>query len=95
MGLDRGDVDGGVITIRDGKFGRSRLVSLHASTSAALGSYAGHRDQLCPTARATKFFVSTAGMALQPGSDHAYPPRHTQPHPARRQRKDTATQRAP
>lgn len=69
IGLNRGDVElnSGVITIRDGKFGRSRLVPLHASSSAALAAYAGHRDRLCPTARATTFFVSTAGTALQPG----------------------------
>ena len=69
MGLDRGDVelDGGVVTIRDGKFGRSRLVPLHASTSAALRSYAAHRDRLCPAATSMTFFVSTAGTALRPG----------------------------
>ena len=67
IGLNRGDVDtdAGVITIRNAKFGRSRLVPLHASTSAALAAYAAHRTQLHPKSAA--FFVSSAGTALRPG----------------------------
>ena len=41
IGLDRGDFDaiGGVLTIRNGKFGKSRELPLHPSTVAALGDY--------------------------------------------------------
>jgi integrase/recombinase XerD len=67
--LERDDVDldRGVVTIREAKFGRSRLVPLHPSTTDALGSYATRRDELCPTPRSTTFFVSGVGTALLHG----------------------------
>jgi integrase len=74
-GLDRADadLDGGVLTIRDGKFGRSRLVPLHPTVTSALASYAARRDRLCPSPAATRFFVSTAGTALRTsGVDSAF-----------------------
>ena len=74
-GLDRADadLDGGVLTIRDGKFGRSRLVPLHPAVTSALASYAARRDRLCPSPAATRFFVSTAGTALRTsGVDSAF-----------------------
>ena len=74
-GLDRADadLDGGVLTIRDGKFGRSRLVPLHPTVTRALASYAARRDRLCPSPAATRFFVSTAGTALRTsGVDHTF-----------------------
>ena len=48
IALDVGDIDlrQGVITIRRTKFGKSRLLPLHASTVAALDRYARHRDGL-------------------------------------------------
>ncbi|MEA2589334.1 MAG: hypothetical protein QOH66_2261 [Actinomycetota bacterium] len=66
LGLGREDIEltGGVITIREGKFGRSRLVPLHPSTTNALQSYAARRDQLCPKPRPTTFFVSSVGNKL-------------------------------
>jgi integrase len=65
-GFQRGDLDTaeGVITLRHSKFGKSRLVPLHASTLAALGSYAQMRDRLLPRPASTTFFVSTAGTRL-------------------------------
>jgi integrase len=75
IGLDRADadLDGGVLTIRDGKFGRSRLVPLHPTVTSALASYAARRDRLCPSPAATRFFVSTAGTALRTsGVDSAF-----------------------
>jgi integrase/recombinase XerD len=70
LGLDRADadLDGGVLTIRDGKFGRSRLVPLHPTVTSALASYAARRDRLCPSPAATRFFVSTAGTPLRTSS---------------------------
>lgn len=64
--LDRGDVDWvqGVLLIRESKFGKSRLVPLHASSMAALQSYAGLRDQLQPRPEEPSFFVSLAGKRL-------------------------------
>ncbi len=66
IGFQRGDLDTaeGVITLRHSKFGKSRLVPLHASTLAALGSYAQMRDRLLPRPASTTFFVSTAGTRL-------------------------------
>ena len=75
IGLDRADadLDGGVLTIRDGKFGRSRLVPLHPTVTSALASYAARRDRLCPSPAATRFFVSTAGTVLRTsGVDSAF-----------------------
>lgn len=66
IGFQRGDLDTaeGVVTLRHSKFGKSRLVPLHASTLAALGSYAQMRDRLLPRPASTTFFVSTAGTRL-------------------------------
>jgi integrase len=66
IGLERDDVDlrGGVVTIRQAKFDRSRLVPLHPTTSEALSHYAKERDRLCPKPRSRAFFVSSVGTAL-------------------------------
>jgi integrase len=64
--LDRGDVDWGqgVLLIRESKFGKSRLVPLHASSMAALHNYAGLRDHLQPQPTDSSFFVSLTGKRL-------------------------------
>ncbi len=66
IGLARGDVDldTGVITIREAKFDRSRLVPLHPTVTQALGRYAAERDRLCPRPRSAAFFLSGAGTRL-------------------------------
>jgi integrase/recombinase XerD len=66
LGRDDVDLDNGVLTIREAKFGRSRLVPLHPSATEALGCYAVRRDQMCPASRSTMFFVSSVGTALTP-----------------------------
>jgi integrase/recombinase XerD len=65
-GLPRADTDlnEGVITITEAKFGRSRLVPLHPSTTNALRAYAARRDELCPEAKTLTFFVSAQGTTL-------------------------------
>jgi integrase/recombinase XerD len=40
------DTDAGVLTVRDGKFGKCRLLPLHPSTTDALHDYLARRDQL-------------------------------------------------
>lgn len=67
VGLERGDVDlgAGVITIRQAKFDRCRLVPLHPTAIEALSAYAARRDQLCPRPASTAFFLSAAGTPLQ------------------------------
>lgn len=66
VALQRHDVElgAGVITIREAKFDRSRLVPLHPTTTAALGRYAAARDRLCPRPRSNAFFLSGSGTAL-------------------------------
>ena len=46
IGLQRSDVglDEGVLTVRQSKFGKSRLVPLHPTTREALLGYAERRD---------------------------------------------------
>jgi integrase len=48
IALDVGDFDshGGILTVRDGKFGKSRLLPLHPSTTAALRAYLQQRSRL-------------------------------------------------
>ena len=66
IGLARDDVDldTGVITIRQAKFDRSRLVPLHPTTTEALRRYAAERDRLCPRPRSGAFFLSSVGTTL-------------------------------
>ncbi len=59
--LDRDDIDldAGVLTIHLTKFGKSRQLPLHPSTTAALARYDRQRDELCPNPKAPSFFIST------------------------------------
>jgi len=51
LGLDDADVDlaNGIITVRHGKLGRSRLVPLHPTAIAPLRRYVADRDRVAPT----------------------------------------------
>lgn len=66
IGLQRHDVDlgSGVITIREAKFDRTRLVPLHPPVTEALGRYAAERDRLCLMPRSAAFFLSSVGTTL-------------------------------
>jgi integrase len=72
IALDRDDVDlaGGVLTIREAKFGHSRVVPLHPSATDALASYAACRDRSCPNPRSSRFFLSSVGTALRAEGVH-------------------------
>lgn len=63
LALDREDVDctNQLITIRNAKFGKSRLIPVHVSTSNALTYYARSRDQIFPDVQSPSFFLSTIG----------------------------------
>lgn len=69
LALCRTDVDlkAGVLTIRAGKFQKSRLVPLHPSTTAALAAYARRRDQLKPRPVCDRFFVRDDGRPATQG----------------------------
>lgn len=61
------DPGAGVLTVRDGKFGKSRLLPLHSSTADALGRYLDQRSQLLRAnnlADTGVLLVSNAGTRL-------------------------------
>lgn len=64
--LCRDDVDlaQGVLTVRETKFGKSRLVPLHATTVAVLKDYSARRDAHLGTPRSPYFFVAEKGGRL-------------------------------
>ncbi|WP_197083516.1 tyrosine-type recombinase/integrase [Mycobacterium nebraskense] len=66
IALDRGDADltAGRLTVRFGKFGKTRELALHRSTIDALRRYQRLRNQLAPTTGTSAFFVSLAGNRL-------------------------------
>ena len=63
LGLDCGDVDlkRGILTVRQTKFGKSRLIPIHPSTNEELLKYARRRDRVCPNPRTQSFFLSERG----------------------------------
>ena len=64
--LDRGDLDRaeGMLRIRESKFGKSRLVPLHASTLDALERYDHTRQRLLPGPSTDSLFVSLHGTRV-------------------------------
>lgn len=64
--LTQTDVDlrDSVLHIRATKFRKSRLVPLHPTTTAALGSYVVQRDRVLRRSPSAAFFVGTRGRAL-------------------------------
>jgi integrase len=71
--LDRGDLDFAdrVVTVRESKFGKTRLLPLHQSTAEALGGYLRLRDQLHPEPATAAVFISPAGTRLLYCNVHA------------------------
>jgi len=64
--LQRGDVDlkEGVLTVRQSKFGKSRLLPMHPTTRTALHSYAERRDRHLGSRCGPHFFVAARGGGL-------------------------------
>ncbi len=66
--LDRDDIDSerGLLIVRNTKFGKTRLVPLHATAIEALDDYIRQRRRLypCPQPRAPAAFISAAGTRL-------------------------------
>ena len=71
--LDRADLDlaAGVVTVRQAKFGKTRLLPLHPSATAALRGYLRLRDRLCPHPSTAAVFISPAGTRLLYCNVHA------------------------
>ena len=66
VALDRDDVDtrAGVLAIRHAKFGKSRFVPVHNSTSKALRRYARHRDSLVANPTSPAFLLAEGGLRV-------------------------------
>ncbi len=64
--LDRQDVNltDGVLTILRTKFGKTRLIPLHPTTTRALEQYGQRRDEILGQRGAPAFFVSEAGRRI-------------------------------
>jgi len=72
IGLQRDEVDlnAGVLTVRQSKFGKSRLVPLHLTACAALRSYSERRDAHLGSRCGPHFFVTESGGRLRQASIH-------------------------
>lgn len=70
VSLDRRDVDPErhLIRIRRSKFGKSRLIPVHATTSLALQRYSTLRDRVFPRPEGSSFFLSELGRRPAVGS---------------------------
>src|ERR1017187_3472247 len=69
LNLRSTDVDWseGILTIRDSKFGKSRLIPLHTSTLKVLSDYASRRDRLFAVRKTPYFFCSRYDGRLDEG----------------------------
>jgi len=70
LGRADADLDSGVLSIRQTKFCKSRLVPLHPSARRALQGYVRRRDAIAPPLAKATFFVSEAGAALPSRTVH-------------------------
>jgi integrase/recombinase XerD len=65
------DFDAAVLTIRGTKFGKTRVVPMHASTCTVLRNYIKRRHQYCAAQAASPYlFTSQLGNRLDPGDDN-------------------------
>lgn len=64
LDLNDVDLDQGVITIRNSKFGKSRLVPVHETTRIALQRYREERDAFLAGQLVKAFFISTHGRRV-------------------------------
>jgi len=73
IGLDRSDLDlaAGVLTVREGKFGKSRELPLHPTTVAALRGYLRIRDAYQHAEVSDALLISPAGTRLLYCNVHA------------------------
>lgn len=70
LALDVRDVDlvGGILAVRESKFGKSRFVPLDESARAALATYAKFRDTVRPRRDTPAFLVTQRGSRLGPSA---------------------------
>ena len=58
------DLRQGILTVRESKFNKTRLLPLHRSTQQKLRAYARCRDKLLPVRSTDRFFVLAHGTGL-------------------------------
>lgn len=58
------DLSQGLLTVRQSKFNKTRILPLHSSTQEELRTYVRCRDTLAPTRTTDRFFVSPRGTRL-------------------------------
>jgi integrase len=70
LALDKSDVDldNGILSIQQTKFGKSRFVPLDPSTCEALRQYVERRDALCIQPRSSAFLLTERGTRVQGGT---------------------------
>ena len=70
MSLNDKDVDlnDGILSIRDSKFGKSRFVPVHESTRQALKHYVDQRNRICCQRQDDAFLFNEHGKRLNAGS---------------------------
>ena len=70
--LEQPDVDlgEGILTIRQTKFGKTRLVPLHTSTRDVMADYARRRDRFLRSPSAPCFFLNDHGRRLEVSAVH-------------------------
>ena len=66
--LDRADLVGDLLRIRQSKFHKDRLVPVHPTMGTQLLSYADERDRTFPQAKSPAFFLSSRGVRLSHSS---------------------------
>lgn len=68
LALDSDDVDlvGGVLAVRESKFGKSRFVPVEDTARAALAAYASFRDTVRPSRDTPAFLVTERGKRVPP-----------------------------
>jgi integrase len=59
------DLDRGLLTVRETKFRKTRLVPLHTTATAALRAYAELRDRTLPNCESDRVFVTDRGLHLK------------------------------
>lgn len=62
--VDDVDLDEGILTLRSTKFGKSRLVPLHATSMAVLADYRRRRDHFLADRAAPYWFINAKGNRL-------------------------------
>ena len=66
VALDQQDVDliGGTLTIRQSKFGKSRMIPIHLTVQRKLRTYETLKNTIIPSPETSSFFISEAGKRL-------------------------------